>query len=179
MSQLYGFPELDEADEAYEDAIDEADESYEEAAPRRRPPVQTAPRGSAYRPRPNQSYVTQAQLQAALARVNSQMSTNSNAIKTLDGRVRAGAAEQARLTAAVRKEVADRKKDTETLRKEIESTKELAVLLPLIAPGNPLIGLLALGSGGGGGLFGGTGGDGTSNMLMLALVLGPLLAPKK
>ena len=119
------------------------------------------------------SFVTQAQLKAALDRVSGQIATNSTAVKTLDTRVRGVSSEQARMTAAARKEVAERKKESEAIRKEIQSAKELAVVLPLISGGNPLIGLLALG---GGSLFGGSAsGDSTSNLLMLALVLNPTL----
>lgn len=172
--------EADEAyDEAYDEATDEADEAYGEAVrpfPRMapRPQVQTAGRQSAYRPRPNNNFVTQSQLQAALARVSSQIGTNSTAIKTVDGRVRSLSSEQVRLTGALRKEVSDRKKEEEGLRKQIQSAKELAVLLPLIGGTNPFIGLLALGDGN---LFGGggsLGGDGTSSLLVLALALGGL-----
>jgi hypothetical protein len=187
MNAVYGIGELDETDEAFDEAFDESDEAYDEAAPRRGvlpPPVRTAPRQSAFRPRPNNNFVTQAQLQAALARVSSQIATNSTALKTLDGRLRGVTSEQARMTMALRKEIADRKKDAEVMRKEIQSAKELAVILPLIAKDNPLIGVLALG---GGSLFGGSpstngaapaAGDSTSNILLLALAFGGL-TPKK
>jgi hypothetical protein len=177
----FAVSELDEADEAYDETMDESDEAYDEALPRiprrpARPPVQTAPRQSAYRPRPDNNFVSQAQLQAALTRVSGQIATNSTAIKTLDGRVRGVSTEQVRLTTAMRKEVADRKKEEEGLRKELQSTRELAVLLPLIGGSNPLIGLLALGGGSmfGGGGTGGASGDSTGNLLMLALAFGGL-----
>jgi hypothetical protein len=179
MNAAYGIGEFDEMDEAYDESFDEMDESFDEAARRgggRRPPVKTAPRQTAYRPRPNNDFVTQAQLQAALARVSGQIATNSTAIKALDSRVRSVSSEQARVTTALRKEIADRKKEDEVLRKEIQSAKELSVVLPLIAKDNPLIGLLALG-GGGGSLFGGGGsggGDSTGNLLLLALAFGGL-----
>lgn len=149
-----------EADEAYDEAWDEAydeawDEGYEEAArppPRRVPsprPVPTAGRGSAYRPRPapgtTQAPVTQAQLQAALARVSSQISTNSTAIKTLDGRMRSVTAEQGRLSAALRKESADRKKDIDKLRGDLQSTTQLIALVSLLFPaGSPGAGIAPL-----------------------------------
>jgi hypothetical protein len=176
----FAVSELDEVDEAYDEAVDESDEAFDEALPRiprrpARPPVQTAPRQSAYRPRPDNNFVSQAQLQAALARVSGQIATNSTAIKTLEGRVRGVSTEQVRLTTALRKEVADRKKEEDGLRKELQSTRELAVILPLLG-GNPLIGLLALGGGSmlGGGGSGGTGGDSTGNLLILALAFGGL-----
>lgn len=178
MTAPFGLNEIDEMDE-----MDENDEStFDEAIRRnggaRRTPVQTASRQTAYRPRPNNDFVTQAQLQAALARVSSQVATNSTAIKTVDGRVRSVAAEQTRITAALRKEIAERKTQEDLIRKDIQATKELAVILPLVAPDNPLIGLLALGSGS---MFGGTSTTGTtdtssstSNWLLLALAFGGL-----
>src|SRR5437899_902118 len=70
------------------------------------PPVRTAPRQNAYVPRPagTGNPVTQAQLQAALARVSSQISVNSNAIKTVDNRLRGVASDVGRQGAALRKE---------------------------------------------------------------------------
>jgi hypothetical protein len=177
MATPFGIGETDESDEAFDESDEAFDEAFDEAIRRsgRRPPVQTAARQSAYRQRPNNDFVTQAQLQAALARVSGQIATNSTAIKTVDGRVRTVSSEQARLTSALRKEIADRKKEEDGLRKDIQSTRELAAILPLIAKNNPMISLLALG---GGSLFGGSGtgtgalgGDSTSNLLLLALVL--------
>lgn len=149
-----------EAAEAYDEGLDEAydeawDEGYEEARPPPRGgmplprPVPTAGRGSAYRPRPapgaTQAPVTQAQLQAALARVSSQMGTNSKAITTLDGRVRSVTAEQTRLTAAMRKESADRKKDIDKLRGDLQSTTQLIALISLLFPaGSPGAGIAPL-----------------------------------
>jgi hypothetical protein len=184
MSIPLGFAELDEAYDEYDeyDELGEYDE-FDEAARRRgraprRAPVRTAGRQNAYRPQPNTSPVTQAQLQAALARVSSQITTNSNAIKTLDGRVRSASTEQARTTAMLRKEIADRKAAETTTRREIQSAREMAVLLPLIAGDNPLIGLLLVG--GGGSLFGGSSdpaaaGSGMNNSLVMALVLSEAL----
>jgi hypothetical protein len=186
MNSAFGIGELDELDEAFDEAYDEAydenDEGYDEAVrsrrPMRRPPVSTAGRRNAYRPRPDTGGVTQAQLKAALERVSAQIGTNSKAIKTVDGRVRGIASEQTRMTSALRKEVADRKKDGEVMRKEIQSAKELSVILPLIAKDNPVIGLLALSGGLGFGGSGSGGGDSTGNLLVLALALGGL-GPKK
>ena len=150
---------------------------YGEArAPRRRPapPVRTAPRQSAYSPRPSGTGapVTQQQLQAALARVSQQIGVNSNAIKTVDGRVRGVVAEQGRMGGALRKEMADRKKDTDGLRRELQSTRELSALIPLVAqPGTTLGNIAPLAhllpsetftGGGGGGGTGGSGGTGSS-----------------
>ena len=124
---------------------DYSDASWGEAARRRPPPpVRTAPRQSAYTPRPSgtSGYVTQAQLQAALARVNQQMSTNSNAIRAVDGRVRNVIAEQGRQTVALRKEISDRRKDTDALRRDLQFTRELSAVIPLIAASSPKLGAL-------------------------------------
>jgi hypothetical protein len=147
---------------------------YAEARPQRRrpsPPVKTAPRQSAYSPRPSGTGapVTQQQLQAALARVSQQIGVNSNAIKTVDGRVRGVVAEQGRMGGALRKEMADRKKDTDGLRRDLQSTRELSALIPLVAqPGTtlgniaPLAHLLPSDTFSGGGGSGGSGGTGSS-----------------
>lgn len=136
MSMQWELDESDpELDEAYDDTSDEADfESFDEARrPGRRPvrPVPTAARRTAFRPRPpagaTGSPVTQAQLQAALARVSQQMNTNSTAIKTLDGRVRTATSEQAKIGAMVRRE-------TVGLRKDLQSTREMIALVGLLFP---------------------------------------------
>ncbi len=170
---------ISEADgESWADAADEVDEALDEARRGgRRPPVRTSGGGNTYRPRPNNNFVTQAQLQAALGRVSGQIATNSTAIKTVDGRVRGLTSEQVRVTSALRKEIAERKKDAEAVRREIQSTREMAAILPIVAKNNPIVGLLALGMGGGSFLGGGgsaTAGD-TSSWLLPAIVL-PALA---
>jgi hypothetical protein len=158
--------------ESYGDSSGEYNEaSYGEAGygeARRPSPVRTAPRQSAYTPRPSgtSAPVTQVQLQAALARVSQQIGTNSNAIKTVDGRVRGLATEQGRITTGLRKEVTDRKKDADALRRDLQSTRELSALLPLVTAGQtgpiatlaPLLFLLPPGT-----LTGGGSGDASSN----------------
>jgi len=155
------------------------------------PPVRTAPRQSAYTPRPSgpAGYVTQAQLQAALARVNAQMTTNSNAIRMVDGRVRQVIGEQGRQSAALRREVADRRRETEGLRRDLQFTRELSAVIPLIQAANPRIGsVLSLahllpsdflgGYGGGGGGGGGTTGSGAfggNNLVAIGVIAATLL----
>ena len=191
MSGIYG-TESEAYDEAYDESSDEAfDEAYDEAR-RRRPaprPVGTAGRGSAFQPRPSTSPVTQAQLQAALARVSQQINVNSTAIKTVDGRTRGLAVEQAKFGAGLKKEFADRKKDILAVRKDLQATREAGVLLPilgLLAPGSPIAAfapLLLLGNDvsadplapgavpASGGLLGGLGGGGGSTGLIALLAL--------
>jgi hypothetical protein len=99
----------------------------------RGPGVNVARGSSTYQPRPSSGYVTQAQLQTALARVAGQISTNSKAIKTLESRVATLGTEQARVEAALKKEIADRKKQTDKLEQGLRQTRELAALLPLLS----------------------------------------------
>ncbi|AUT75536.1 hypothetical protein C2L64_44975 [Paraburkholderia hospita] len=142
MSENYEYSDISDA-ESVEWSGDSSEAAYSESSEnewseaRRRPgPVRTAPRQSAYRPRPSgtTNYVTQAQLQGALARVSQQITLNGNAIKLVDGRVRDVIAEQGKQAATFRREMADRRKDTDTLRRELQTTRELSALLPLVAP---------------------------------------------
>jgi hypothetical protein len=192
MNGIYGIPSEDygedygEIDEAFDQELDEA------VRPGRMRPIGTAGRGSAYRPRPNTtSVVTQAQLQAALARVSQQINTNSNAIKTVDGRARALAAEQTKFAAGLKKEYSDRKKDILAVRKDLQATREASVLIPILttlAPGNPIAAfapLLLLGNdvsadplapgavpASSGGLLGGLGGGGATGLIVLLALAG-------
>jgi hypothetical protein len=130
-----------------------------------------------------------------MARVGSQIRANSNAVRTLTGRVDS-------TLATVRKETADRKKEAEAQRKDLRQTKEMSALLPLLTQPRSVGPTTELGasgipdgtrplvqsddalsmllpfmllmsdtstSGGGGGLFGG-GGD-SSSMMFLVLAL--------
>lgn len=185
---------------------DETDESEERVGRRRpfgrRPPPRTAPgTGLATGPRPSTQFVTQTQLQTALAKVGAQIKTNSDAIKTVSDRV----STQADLLG---KEVVARKKKTDELERGLRQTRELTAILPLLSRPKsvqlannatvpaaaagaapkalvesddtlsfilPLMLLSGSGSGGGGGMFGGggSGGDDSSMMmLVLALTLG-------
>jgi hypothetical protein len=187
--------EADEADEMFEsDEADEADESDEEAGRVwLRPRVATGQ--NLYRPRPQTRFVTQAQLQTALAKVSGQIRTNSNAIRQVGNRVSAAAA-------AIKKETSERKKDLEKVRNALSQTQQMAAILPLLTQPKsvkpktttdfdtgtnvlvdgsntmslllPLLLLTSIGdgSGTGGGLFGGTGSiGGTDNTMMMLLVV--------
>jgi hypothetical protein len=180
------YDEYDEYDEAY-DEYDESDEAYDEAAPnrRRRPGLPVLPRrvptarpGSAFQAPPRQGGVTQAQLQAALAKVNAQISTNSKAIHTLDGRLRGVATEQDRQGSEMRKALAAQKKENALLHKKIQDSSEMSAILPLLGI-DPIMGLLLTS---GGGLMGGTssseggnsGGMMNSPLLLVAALSGGL-----
>jgi hypothetical protein len=180
--------EMFESDEAIDEALDEAARSWS----RPRAPKTASGRGL-YAPRPQTQYVTQAQLQTALAKVGAQVRTNSTAISQIGGRAAAAAA-------AAKKESLDRKKDVTAVKSNLSQTQQMAAIMPLLTqpksvgpvtgvPGVPegskvlvdsgtsnlLLPLLLMTSvgdsgGSGGGLLGG--GSDNSNMLMLALVLG-------
>lgn len=182
---------------------DEADESEERSGrgrpSGRRPPPRTAPGTGLVTPRPSTQFVTQTQLQTALAKVGAQIKTNSDAIKTVSDRV----GTQADLLS---KEVVARKKKTDELEKGLRQTREMTAILPLLSRPKsvqldpsaladpkpavtpkalvdsddtlsfilPLMLLGGSGSGsgsGGGGMFGGGGGGDDNSMMMLVLAL--------
>jgi hypothetical protein len=103
-------------------------ETWGEASRRR--PARPAPRASgasAFRPRPGAGAsgpVTQAQLEAALARVRVEIRANATGIKTLDGRVRTVAADQAKFEVATKKQV-------DKLRADLKMDQTLSALIPL------------------------------------------------
>ncbi|PSB14142.1 hypothetical protein C7B76_17275 [filamentous cyanobacterium CCP2] len=193
-----------EYDEMYDDESDESDWSERtrrRMMPRRRMPTpRTAPGSQLYRPRPTSQYVTQPQLQAALARVGSQIKTNADAIKTNSNRINAVSAEQTRQVGLLRKEVSERKKQGEMIKQDTRQKLELLALLPALSrpPAetitvrdrdneNPrdvrvltesndslslLLPLLLVGGLGGlGGSGTGSGGSDSSTMLLLVLAL--------
>jgi hypothetical protein len=169
------------------DSFDYDSESLDsmENARRRRGPVRPVPaaRGlNAFRPRPNagaSGAVTQAQLQAALARVRTEVTANANGIKTLDGRVRTVVADQQRFETSTRKQV-------DKLRSDLKTTQTLSALVPLIAPpgskfGNvaPLVHLIgpdlmggsSSASSTGGSNSGGILGGGSNNLIAIGALL--------
>jgi hypothetical protein len=178
-------------------------ESESEAA--ERAPFRRAPTAPSYRSRPApgtlQQPVTQPQLEAALARVDSKIKTVSNSSAAINARVAA-------LQAASKKEIEERKKSVDTQSKDLNQKVQLLALLPLLLKSptaqGPMVGGVALtdvagntipavsvpstsgldavlplllvsglgGSGGGFGLGGGDSGSGyDSSLVLLALVL--------
>jgi hypothetical protein len=136
--EMEAFESLDEAFDEY----DESDEFAEARSARARARGRTAPltrpktatgQGLFNPQRPNTNYVTQTQLQAALARVSEQIKTNSTAITTVNARLTTISAEQDRQAAALRAEIANRRKEAETVKKDLRQTRELAALLPLLS----------------------------------------------
>jgi hypothetical protein len=184
-----------EYNEAYGDY---SDASWNEA--RRRtppPPVRTASRPSTYSPpmrggTAGGPYASQQALNALRVQFNQQMTTNSNAIRQIDGRVRNVITEQGRQGAALRREIADRRRETATLQRDLQFTRELAAVIPFIqqaaGPGSgiaqllPLVFLLpsdTLGSAlGGSGTTGGSPGLlGGNNIVALGVIAATLLRP--
>ena len=197
----------DEVDEALDEMFESdegSDEGFDEAKSWSRQRPKTATGKSAYSPRPTAQYVTQTQLQTALAKVGSQISTNSSAINKVGGQV-------SQVLGTVKKEVAERKKDASSLKNNLSQTQQMAAILPLLAQTSsltlsapvpvdatggsggtpqidsgvtlpiqsnnmnlmlPLLLMTGIGDGssGGGGLFGGSGTD-NSSLMMLALVM--------
>jgi hypothetical protein len=193
MSEAYGAPGESYGDYAdyadfsdYADADESYGDNYGEARKRPMRPIAPGPAKPAYQPRPSGNFVTQPQLQAALARVTQQLNANGAAIKAVDTRVRGVATETERTGIALRKESAERKKEILGVRKDLQSTREIAALLPLLTTlgGGPIATfapLLLLGNdvsgtdtaGSNSGALGGLGGlGGTTGLIALMAVAG-------
>lgn len=115
--------------EAYESL--EAWESESESAEARRP-VRRPSSAPSFKPRPSpqqtQNAVTQAQLEAALTRVDGKIKTVSDGVGTVTARVSA-------LSVAQKKEESERKKTTETQGKDLNQKLMMLAILPaLIQP---------------------------------------------
>jgi hypothetical protein len=109
-------------------------------AKKRQQPVKASGGKSTYAPPRSSSSdrpVTQSQLKEALGKVSQQISLNSNAIKTVDGRIRGLGEDHKKLSANVRKELGDRKKDLESVKRELQQTKELSAIIPMITAHAP------------------------------------------
>jgi len=178
--------ESDESDEAYDES-DEFAERKGRGRPPRINPGRTGRGTGLFRPRPvnGNKYVTQAQLEAGLARVGKQISANSEAIKKVATQANKINSELGAATTRLDKQVGELKKEvkkqaetsllltllqgtpeiqkttatvgTQTVLTDV-SVKKTDILLPIV---------LLSGLGGGGGLGGGD----SSNMLLLALAL--------
>ncbi len=134
--------EADEADESYgyeaDEAFGEADFEADERARRRpqRPAPRRVPtaRPGSVTPRPQpQGFATRAELQQTASRLDAKIATNSKAVQTLDGRVRAAVSETSRVSAALAKEIRERKTATDALKKSIDEQRQMALLLPLLS----------------------------------------------
>lgn len=178
---------FDESDLEFDEELEALLESDESRRGRRRP-VRTGRGAGYYRPRPSNRFVTQAQLQSALAKISNDVKANAAGIKSVGARVDAAAAEQKKLAAVVKKEAADHRRDLSKLKNGMQ----MAAILPMlttktitvakatelgstaipagtklqVAPDGmgAMLPLLLMG-----GLGGGGGGGDESNTLMLAL----------
>src|SRR5215218_8228999 len=110
-----------------DDESDDSDEATRRQRFRGRP--RTATGRGMYTPRPQGNYVTQTQLQTALAKVGEQLRTNSNAIAAVTTRVNTVAAGQTKQIAA--------------LRSELNNTRQMSIL-PLLLSRPPAIESLAI-----------------------------------
>jgi hypothetical protein len=191
-----------ESMEALVEELEDFEESdIDEAAGRghrRRPRPHTASGRNAYSPRPQANYVTQDQLRTSLEKVSEQIKANSTAIQTVNNRVEAVAADQAKQADAIRKEMAERRKQDDSQRRDVNQKLQLLTLLPFISKPatkeirtrvsgedqdrtvkvlvedddtfSQLLPLLLIGGLGGSGL-GGSGSDGSSDSSMPLLLL--------
>src|SRR3954467_12496521 len=159
----------------YDSYPDWPEAGWSEAKKRGGPPVKPSGGRSTYSPPKSAGTdrpVTQSQLKEALGKVSQQISLNSTAIKTVDGRVRGVTEDQKKLGSFVRKESADRKKELDKVRSDLQQTKELSAIIPMItanmAPGPiptlaPLLHLLPADTLGGGSSSSGSSSSGSSS----------------
>ncbi len=189
----YETDEMEGLGDLFEDLeSDESDESDLMERSRRGRRFRKAPRtaggSSPYRPPSQGNYVTQTQLQSALAGVAKEVKMNSEAIKAVNARVATVDKDIVSLNAGMKKEAAKQSKEMAKLKNNIQ----MAMLLPMMMQPTPvtvtqndcgipigtklatagdnlslMLPLLMLGGMGGVGA-----GDDSSNMLMLALTLG-------
>ena len=170
----------------------ESESESAEAARGRPAPRRPSPQPS-FKPRPaanSPQYVTQTQLEAALARSDAKIKTVADGVSTISTRVNA-------VTTATRREADERKKALDTTNKDLNQKMQLMAMLPvLLTPKtatvtdtdghdeevvlsddsslNKLLPLLLVTGMGGAGGFGGSGdnsGDGGNSMMMMAMVL--------
>jgi hypothetical protein len=120
-------------DEAYFGwEADESDEMMEAPRPRPRPGPVPVARPPTYPQQPpgggqQGQYVTRVELQAELARVGAQITTNSTAIRRVDTRTQTVADSQ-------RRQVTTQRRENAAIRRDVRETRELAAILPLLTP---------------------------------------------
>jgi hypothetical protein len=117
--------ESDESIDEMMEAFDESNDESDEAARSWRPKGKVASGRNLYSPRPQSQYVTQQQLQTALAKVGAQVRTNSNTISQIGTHV-------THLTAHIKREAVDRKKDINALRSSLSQTQQMSAIMPLL-----------------------------------------------
>jgi len=101
----------------------------------RRSSVRTPSSRSSFQARQAPTPASQGQVQAAARNLDVKIETLSTAVKALESKTNALAAESEKTRAAVRKEITDRRKTDDATRADVQQTKMLAVLLPLLSQG--------------------------------------------
>jgi hypothetical protein len=118
-----------EAYEVFEWESEAESESESEAAEATRRPAPKRPSSQpSFKPRPpagTPSGVTQAQLEAALARVDSKIKTVADGVSTISSRVNS-------VAASAKKEAEQRKKSVDSQNKDLNQKLQLLALLPLL-----------------------------------------------
>lgn len=104
----------------------------------RRSSVRTPSSRSSFQARQAPSAASQGQVQAATRNLDVKIDTLSNALKAVESKVNALAAESEKTRAGVRKEIARDRKTDDALRNDIQQTKLLSVLLPLLSQGDSI-----------------------------------------
>lgn len=111
----------------YELDLSELDDAFEADLSEKAAPKRPSPQSS-YKPRPNTGMpqgVTQAQLEAALARVDGKIKTVADGVSTISSRINS-------LAGAAKKEAETRKKTTDNTSKDLNSKLQMLALLPLL-----------------------------------------------
>jgi hypothetical protein len=101
-------------------------ESESEFAEARRPIPRPSSKPS-FQKRTPPSYVTQVQLEAALARVDGKIKTVADGVSSLNSRVGA-------LTTNIKKEAEERKKESQSQKSDLNQKLQMLALLPLLTP---------------------------------------------
>jgi hypothetical protein len=110
------------------DSYDSYDSSEARRGGQARPGPLPKPQGGGYsQPRPTGQFVTQTQLQAALARVAKDVSTNAEATKTVNTRVAQVATRQDKDGTAI-------KKDVVGLRGDVKNARDMSLFTLLLQP---------------------------------------------
>jgi hypothetical protein len=118
-----------------EGLLDDVDDFGEFEERVRRSSVRTPSGRSSFQARQAPTAASQSQVQAAARNLDVKIETLSAAVKAVESRTNALAAESEKTRAAFRKEIMDRRKAGDVTRNDLQQTKMLAVLLPLLTQG--------------------------------------------
>jgi hypothetical protein len=118
-----------------EGLLDDVDDFGEFEERVRRSSVRTPSGRSSFQARQAPTAASQTQVQAAARNLDVKIETLSAAVKAVESRTNALAAESEKTRAALRKEIMDRRKTGDVTRNDLQQTKMLAVLLPLLTQG--------------------------------------------